>query len=617
MDLVLSLLGVRLALWAWVIRSALPGLLTAPHRLAWFHDEHYWFAHDEAARTTISTYHQLPAWNPFYCGGIPLLASPQDASLSPESLLKIVLGVGPGRRLSMVILFVLGMEGFYRLARRYEASGIGAAALAIVFALCGFFLDVAKLGWLNFFGLQLLPWIVLAFESGLRSWKWRVAGGLLVGWLVLQGGTYTLPYTVFVLVALTVSSTLSVFWARHGFWTRAGPPPPGPLVRGHTPVLTLTVIGLVGLLASAVRLLPMLHVAASHPRVWQGSEALPWSNILARIVEPSGHVGQNAYIGWSVVVLAGVGAAVDRRARSFGVLALVFFLFTLGDFSSASPSSLLKYVPILKQLRLPHRMVVLVAFFLCLAAARTLTIVEDLFTTAGRHAGIVLAKGRTLPWPSIGAVGGAILGAATASSVAIFVDRDFLRTERLEVGEWGMAPALTYEAPFRQSRGNRWDAHVWAPASLGSLQCFEETPFPQSRLLRGDLPAEEYPIDPTVATVERVSWSPNAITLQVDARAPTTILVNQNYASEWRSNIGTVRSHEELLGVDVPAGRNVVTLRYRDPWIYAGLGVSLIAWGAVLVLLVAYLARRARSVAAGIRARVSGRRISASAGRAA
>lgn len=589
-DVVLSLLGVRLALWAWVIASALPGLLIDPHRVAWFHDEHYWYAHDHAALVSLGTYHQLPEWNPFYCGGIPLLASPQDASLSPEGLLKLLLGVGPGRRLSMVVFFVLGMEGFYRLARRYESSGIGAASMAIVFALCGFFLDVAKLGWLNFFGLQLLPWIVLAFEEGLRSWRWRVAGGLLVAWLVLQGGTYTLPYTVFVLGALTVASTVSVFWERSS--SSRG-------LRGWTPVLTLAVIGIVGLLASAVRLLPTLHIAASFPRVWEAREALPWRNIAARILKPTGHIGQNAYVGWYVVILALVGAVLDRRARLFLALALAFFVFALGDFSPFSPSSLLKHLPILKQLRLPHRMVILVAFFLCLGGARALTTIEDLVSAAVRSASTMLeARGIRF---SAGMVLAGTVGALAALSLAVVIDRDFLRDERLERGEWAMDAPLTYAAPFRQARGNRWDAHVWAPASLGSLQCFEETPFPQSRLLRADLAAEEYPLDPAVASVERIAWSPNEITLEVDARAATTVLVNQNYAVDWRSDDGRVRSHEGLLAVDVPEGKRIVTLHYRDAWIHTGLVVSLVAWGAAAVVLGWYLARRARVLLATVR----------------
>lgn len=136
-------------------------------------------------------------------------------------------------------------------------------------------------------------------------------------------------------------------------------------------------------------------------------------------------------------------------------------------------------------------------------------------------------------------------------------------------------PPRSYDQPFRQARGNRRDAHIFLAANMGSIYCVAGNPLPQSALLRGDLAQEEYPSDPEKATVKRRSWTPNAIELEVDAKVPTTIFINQNWAPEWRSSVGTVKSHEQLLAIDVPAGQYTMEVAYRDRFLTVCLLVSL------------------------------------------
>lgn len=573
-DVLLAIVGVRVFLWLSVAVSALPGLLANPFQLATYHDEHFWYAHEDAARITLTKYHQLPAWNPFYCGGVPGIGNPQDSTWAPETLLKIAFGEGPGRRLAYLLLFVLGMEGLYRLARRHDASTIGAAAAAIVFALCSFFLDMVRLGWQSFFSFQLLPWVVLAFYEGLRSTRWRVAGGAFIAWMLLQGGLYSVPYTVLVLAVLVVTTSITLLRKKT---TRLAP---------IVPAVTFVTIGVVAVLLSAAKLFPTMIVVKSLPRLWQASEALPWSDILARLLKPGTHDGQPAYITSTVFLLALLGAGFDRRAGWFVGLAFFFFVIALGDFAPMAPHAILHRLPIFEQLRFPHRYVIVIAFFLCLAFARSMTVLEDAVVEAAKlvHARLVAPSPRPMP-VAIALVVGAV-GAFGAYLVARAIHDDFVKDERIEASMFPMDAPLAYEQPFRQSRGNRWDAQVFAPASLGSLQCFEETAFPQSGALRGDLPAEEYPLDPAVAKVERLSWTPNVIKLRVEATGATTVLVNQNWSKSWRASVGQVRSHEGLLAIDVPAGTHELVVRYRDPWVFIGLFTTvgtLLAIAGVLV----------------------------------
>lgn len=586
-DPLFALFGVRLVVWLAVVRAVVPAIFSEPWKLAAYHDEHFYYAHEEAAKITIARYHQVPAWNPYYCGGIPGVANPQDSTFAPEFLLKLVYGVGPGRHLAYLLFFVLGMEGTYRLSRRLGASGLGAMLAGAVFATSGFFLDVLKLGWLNFFSFELVPWVAWAFLCGLSSMWHRVLGGLFIAWMVVSGGLYSGPYTVLMLGALLVLTTGEI-----ALGERRDDRPPW-----WSPMAAFATIGVVAALVCAVKLLPMMKIVFGFPRLWEGTEAQPLANILARLTTPAGHDGQPGFVGSMLLVLALVGAAFDRNGARALAMSTFFFLLALGDFADYAPNMLLHKLPVMGQLRFPHRFVVMVALWACVGAAIGIGRIEDLVPAIGRALrDLVVLQPLGGPSPLARLAFGAV-GALLAGKIAWTVYEGFRDESKLD-NVFVMDSPIRREAPFKQSRGNRWDAQVWAPASLGTLQCFEETAFPMSAKLAGNAPAEEYPLDPDAATVQRVSWTPNVITLHVVAKANTTVVVNQNWNAAWRSNIGSVRAADGLLAVDVPAGDHQVVLKYRDRSLQAGLVVSVLS----LLGLAFFAVREARVRLLGLRA---------------
>lgn len=569
-----GLLGVRIVIWLYAVRTVCPALFLDPFKLAQYHDEHFYFAHEDAARITITQFKQLPAWNPYYCGGIPGIANPQDSSLAPEELLKLIYGVGPGRRLAYLLLFVLGMEGLYRLARRLDASAIGAVLGGAVFGLCGFFLDVMRLGWVNFYSFQLVPWVALAFLHGLRSWPWRIAGGVFIGWMVLQGGLYTVPYTVLMLMALVVMTSGEL-------WLGA---PRDDRPRWFSPLVAFTVIGVVAACISAAKLLPMLKVIVDYPRIWEGGEAQSLPDIIARLTaRPAPFEGQPAFVGKFILVLALLGAAFDRKGARALALSVFFFCLALGDYADWAPNTLLHKLPVFSQLRFPHRFVVMVALFACVGAAIAISKIEDVMphiARALRNATVIRPIGDVHATTRLAA---SAFGAILAVKLSLFVWEDFAKDSLVE-SLFTMDAPIERRADFHQSRGNRWDAQVWARASLGSLQCFEETSFPMSAVLTGDATAEEKPIDPNHATVVREKWTPNEITLRVRAWVRTSVLINQNYHRAWRSNVGTVYARDGQLAIEVPAGEHRIVIRYRDRLLRTGVAISIATLLALLVL---------------------------------
>jgi hypothetical protein len=570
-DRLVSLTVLRLVVWVAVAAFVYQGVLSDAFKLTDWMDDHQFYSWEESDRMTLLRWHQLPAWNPYWCGGTVGAAAPEDPFFGPDFLLRIVFGVAHGRRLAIILLVVMGFEGMFRLCRRLDATVAGSVFAAVIFGTCDRFVPFIHDGWINFLGFELIPWVALCFLKGLESWRWRLLGGFFFAWIVLSAGTYPAPF------AMLVIGYLSVAFSIRG------------LLKGKpgsrawlTPWVTAITIGLVGLALSFGKLVPTLAFLRQFPRVFTPVEALAAPPLFI-----------NFYVKYSAVLLLGLIALVtaDVVAGIFLGGMVFFFLMAMGDFGSYTPFHLLKLLPVFGQLRFPDRYMVLVLFFAAICGARGITRLEDTLPALVRG-----TWNRFRAWRKKDAREAPRELQWIAMGLATFAAYHYLRPpleETLELVRirpqqmYLQEAPRNYDQPFRQHRGNRRDAHMFPPMNMGSLYCVAGNPVPESPLLRADLPAEEYPVDPTKATVKRLSWSPNEITLEVDAREATTIHVNQNWAPEWRTDVGTVKSDDKLLAVDVPAGKNVVTLAYRDRALYACLLVSLVS----LLGLVGFFAR--------------------------
>ncbi|MDB4943216.1 MAG: hypothetical protein JWP97_2750 [Labilithrix sp.] len=575
-DRLADVMLLRLVLWLAIAAWLHQGVLTDAFKVAEWMDEHQFISWETSDRETLLRFGQLPAWNPYWCGGTVGIAAPEDPFLGPDFLLRLVFGVLNGRRLALLLLVVMGFEGTYRLCRRLDATVMAAAFGAVVYGACDRFVPFVHDGWINFLGFELVPWVLLCFLKGLESWRWRLLGGFFFAWIVLSAGTYTTPFTLLALAYLTFALSL-----RGLFATSA----PGTGRRWLTPWVVSLTIGLVALGLAFGKLLPTLHFLRQFPRIFTPVEANSAATLLQTLV--------TRYDVVLLLALVGLLALDAAAALAVGGL-LLFFVLAMGDFGAWSPFHLLKSLPIFSQLRFPDRYLVMVVLFAAVAAARGITRLEELLPAAVARAWHGARAWRrkaprpvppTLRWLATGLAAFAAYAALNGRLETVATSGRILK-DTIYVEE----SARPMDQPFRQSRGNRRDAHVFAAANLGSINCFAGNPLPESPRLRADLPQEEYPADPAKATVTRRSWTPNEITLEVDAKEPTTIFVNQNWAPEWRASVGTVKNVEQLLAVDVPAGKNVVVVTFADRMLTICLLVSAVSFLLLLLVLVRELA---------------------------
>ena len=596
-DRLASITLIRLLVWVAVAAWVHQGIYSDAFKLAEWMDDHAFNAMEEGDRMTLLRWGQIPAWNPYWCGGTVGVSGPEDPFFGPDFLLRIAFGVSHGRRLAILLLVVMGFEGMYRLCRRLDASVMAAGFAAVVFGTCDRYVSFIHDGWVHFLGCELIPWVCLCFLKGLESWRWRLLGGFFFAWIVLSAGTYTTPFTLLMLAYVTAAFSVRGLFVKR---------PPGDAAAPRawlTPWVATGTIGVVALGLAFGKLVPTFAFLRQFPRVFTPIE----QHGLAEMFGPFS-------VKYGLVVVLALVALVtaDAAAALFFGGGMFFFALAMGDFSEYSPFHLLKSLPIFSQLRFPDRYMVLVLFFTCICAARGITRIEDALPAAARRLWVRLRGAwrglrkkpaddvpytteqvpREVVWAAVA------LAAYCSYSVMRPQAERILEMVRIRPGQMYVEePPRPYDQPFRQHRGNRRDEHIFPYANMGTITCVAGNPLPESPLLRGDLPAEEYPLEPAKATVKRLSWSPNEIELEVDAKAATSVYVNQNWAPEWRSSVGEVKSVQKLLTVDVPAGKYNLVLAYRDRRLMVCLLVSLASFLGLLFVALREGYRRAKAEA--------------------
>jgi hypothetical protein len=547
---------VRVALFAALALLAIWPQLATAGALVDFRDAQYNTLFEEAARIAVARFHELPLWNPYYCGGLPALATPSARFVSPTFLLSLVFGTLRADALVAFFMTIAGLEGAFRYARAHGASSSGAFLGAPIFALSGLFATAPTLGWMNFFGFELIPWVALGARHALRgSVRGAVLGAVAIAWIVGHGGTYAAPLAMLLCIFEGVAALARDLRE------------PSRLLRIVGMSLLFSILGL-GL--AAVRLWPIGELLASSPRMLgsaPGNDAKTIAtSLFGESVSGIGRGGLLVGVLCIPVALTGLllgGASGRRRWIPLLVAAALWVWLAAGSSPPVSAFVGLRAVPPFTMLRYPERFLVLFAL--------------ALVGLSGIAIGRLETLARKRPWARLGwflavILLGANTGLLVGNEVAAARGRSLL------------PPPPQAARDFKQARGNRWLADEYPGISRGSLSCFDDYQVPQSKLLRGDLAQEEYLRSPDDGTVVRRAWSPNEIDLHASLTHPARLFVNQNWHPGWRSSVGTVAQEDGLLAVDLPAGENDVRLRFRSRAALGGLAVTVAALVAAALL---------------------------------
>jgi hypothetical protein len=519
----------------------------------WQMVHHNW----EAAYVALTRFGEWPLWDPFHCGGIPILGNPESQLYSPFFLVSFLGGTVVAVKVFLVAHVAAGLLGMYVLGRAgYALRPIPSALAAVGWACSGCFAWDGAGGHATFLPFAFAPWLVLCFRHAEQSPRALVGLVLLLGLTLVEGGTYPFPYFL-ILLGFELIRRLAVEAQR---------------ARAARVVL---VSGVLVLLTGAIRLVPIHQALSLLPRTVDNADSLTPLELLTMYVARShpwrveGHryvwAEYGSYVGWPIVALAVIGIALLARQRRQVHLAaglLLFSALAMGNFSPLAPWSLLHQLPVYDSLRVPSRFAVLTTFYMALLAAHAAERLHGIWS--GRAATVVATL--------------ALLGCGA----------DVLGVNFRTIDRWSGAP-LSDQPPateFHLVRENYGRNYASYPRrNVGTRVCYNggmnwpvapglwDGHKPQARISRA------------LGSVVASNRTTTRVWADVRMQQSGLVLFNQNAADGWRSAQGEVVNSRGLLAVQVPAGARRVEVSYRPAGLLLSVALSLVGLCVTLALL--------------------------------
>ncbi|MGF1466291.1 MAG: hypothetical protein ACFCGT_09165 [Sandaracinaceae bacterium] len=563
----------------------------------WFH--HMW----EVGRVALLRWGEVPLWDPHHCGGVTLWGQPQAQVYAPTWWITgLPFGTVVGHKLFVLLHHAVGWLGTYALGRRlYRLAPAPAALTATVWSFGGAFAWDAAGGHATFLALHYAPWIWLFWRRANDDLRYAVGVALGMTLQLLEGGTYAFVLTFLLLFVDAVGQVVAgvpPLLGRLGAAVRDG-------VRGrlraaggrvaaaartYLPLLrTAAVAGVLTALLGSVRLLPVYLTLSRFPRRTQAEDGQTLEDLLLALTgrEPQpwhwGHrwvwAEYGAFIGWTCVLLALLGAAVALRRRRAAWLvptALLFGACAMGNRGAWWPWPLLHHLPVFASMHVPSRFHVLLTLPVALLAG----VAADAILRALRR--------------SLGSPGGQALAAGLLWLLVFGAGAEVLTNSFRIAARWD-GPTIDAEAGGRfhyVGRAAYLESYASYPRRhVGTASCYDPLPW---RVGRGFWVGEgpQARIDPPGAG-EVTGWGRSHLRVWAEVRlsAPARVRFNQNYDDGWAPSVGRAVDEGGLYAVDAPAGEHRIEATYRPwdlPW---ALGLSAI--GALLSALLWVLARRA------------------------
>jgi hypothetical protein len=333
-----------------------------------------------AAAARIALEGNLPLWNPYLFGGMPLHGAAQGGLLFPLNWFYLAFDAPAATNLMMLSTYSAAALGAYLYARRGGSGVAGAVLTSLVFQWCGFL--VAQIGHTNVVQVAaLLPWLLWAVD-GYGATGGRGRGLLLAAVVCLQalaGHQQTLVYSLLLAAAYAL------------VMRRAAAP-------ARTWYLWSLVLLAAGMLLAAVQILPTYELMRNSVRAdasydFFSSFSLPprfLLTFLAPYVTGGGdgalfrapYTGEpyyGEYIGYAgllTLMLAALAVASgkrDTRTKFWAATFLVAVALALGRNWPFKLYVAVYYVPVLNLFRVPARHMMEADFALAVLAGRGLT----------------------------------------------------------------------------------------------------------------------------------------------------------------------------------------------------------------------------------------------------
>jgi len=518
----------------------------------------------DSGKMSLLRYHELPLWNPYQCGGLPLWDNPQAVVASPIMLL--LTGVQATKTIALWYMLhaFIGFVGMWLLARVDVGLGrLAAFGAAVMFAFGVGHACQYGGGHVALAPYLFLPLCLYLWRRAEVSVEHGVGLGLALALVFYNGGVYPIPFMSLVLVC----ETLTRAW----------------------PARRVAAIGKAGLVVAAVfvavaaaRLFPVLDQVAHNKRIldpevdfihWQTLKDMYLDRFHSRGVADQTYTWPeySAYMGFLGVGLTVFGLFHVRRGELW-ILAVgaVTFLLMMGHFAPWAPWSFLKHhVFPFKSMRVPSRFRLLDAVFMALLVGLAIERGPKTLAHFMKRPGL-----RDARW--------------LVAAVALIAIGDVFGTGSAVVaGKFDGPPESKMVPQPRLYIDNESANFLDQPRqNRGRLGCWDEWTFTSGApLWYGDVPQAR--ADAGAVVVQNVHRTQNRFTFIADVEADgATVLVNGSWDRGWRTNVGAISARNKQIVITLPKGHHEVEVRYWPVGLTAGFVVTGLALLACIVFFV-------------------------------
>ena len=251
-------------------------------------------------QSSFAQTHQLPLWNPYFGGGLPLAADPLAMFFYPPTYLALFLSLRRYYLLLMLGHLVFAGLGMLLLARRtLGLQRLPALVAAVSFMATPRLLSHLGAGHITIFEtVSWFPWLALACWATVQEpRRWGAILGVCIALTLLAGHPQMAYY------GLLMTASLAV-WLLIKRWQQEG------RKAILKPLIGLVAAGAIGVLLAGIQLLPLLELTAQSTRqlTVSSQDSYPLPNFLLALVgqeQPSGIPWEGmVYPGVAVLVLA-------------------------------------------------------------------------------------------------------------------------------------------------------------------------------------------------------------------------------------------------------------------------------------------------------------------------
>ncbi len=549
-------------------------------------DWDYFYFNHEVPQISIFSFRQFPFWNPFVCGGMPLLGNPQARFLSPSILITGLFGVVRGLKIEIVLHFILGMLGMFWLSDQMKIRGLFRLLPGIIFLFSGPMVLHLTEGHLTWLPAVYLPFVFLFFLKAAAAPKKIVYAALFLALMIYEGGTYVVYFSLLFLGTFAGLSSLQK--------------------RSWLPFRNFLVLAFFGFLFSAPKSVPEIDLMLRHPRPDKyflsfalSVRALPEIFIStghdmfkSSPLTPSGGWWEyGAYIGLLVAILYLLSFAFFLKYVPLLLSSLFLLGIGLGNFSAWAPWTILHHLPFFNNMQVPSRVFIVFVFTVGLVVASFLQALNDLrrpkkdFQLLGMFIMIFITV-------DLFSVNSKIF----RSAVPPFYAKRELVVSFFQPRPCQRPPFRQYLMPkVEQIHYFAWSAmHPALMENMGVVNGYEPVPLPRNAVGENQTGYRgEYYLLRGHGQVRQVFWSPNKLIFDMDIKSPDRLIINQNYDPGWRvSSRRAVVPEAGLISTEVSPGLHRITFDYFPLSFLWGIGAMF--FGAVLFFYLAPILDKGR-----------------------